>query len=158
MDSHSIRYFTKWVEAIPTKTATEKVVIDFIEERIITRFGTPLKIIIDNAKAFSSKKVNDLRFKYGIILSHSSDYYPQGNGLAESTNKNLMTILKKTVGDNKRAWDSKIKYVVWADRITKKNSTGKSPFELVYGFTATLPVSMQILIFRMLSEYGTEQA
>ena len=42
------------------------------------------------------------------------------------------------------------------NRITKKNSTSKSPFELVYGLTATLPVSMQILIFRMLSEYGTE--
>ena len=68
-----------------------------------------------------------------------------------------MSILKKTVGDNKRTWDSKIKYV-WADRITKKNSTGKSPFELVYGLTATLSVSMQIPIFRMLSEYGTEQA
>ena len=119
-------YFTKWVEAIPTKSVTEKVVIDFIEERIIIRFGTPLKITTDNAKAFSSEAVNDLCFKYGIILSHSSDYYPQGNGLAESTNKKLMTILKKTVGDNKRAWDSKIKYAVWADRITKKNSTGKS--------------------------------
>ena len=70
-------YFTKWVEAIPTKTATEKVVIDFIEERIITRFGTPLKITTDNGKAFSSEAVNDLCFKYGIILSHSFDYYPQ---------------------------------------------------------------------------------
>ena len=69
-----------------------------------------------------------------------------------------MSILKKTVGDNKRSWDSKIKYAVWADRITKKNSTGKSPFELVYGLTVTLPVSMQIPIFKMLSEYGTEQA
>ena len=67
-----------------------------------------------------------------------------------------MTILKKTVGDNKRSWDSKIKYAVWADRITKKNSTGKSAFELVYGLTATLLVSMQISIFRILSEYGTE--
>ena len=85
------------------------------------------------------------------------NYYPQGNGLAESTNKNLMTILKKTFGDNKRAWDSKIKYVVWADRITKKNSNGKSPFELVYGLTATLPISMQIPIFILLSEYGTER-
>ena len=96
-------------------------------------------------------------FKYGIILSHSSDYYPQGNRLAKSTNKNLKTILKKTVGDNKRAWDSKIKYVVWADRITKKNSIGKSPFELVYGLTATLPVNMQIPIFRLLSEYRTKR-
>ena len=106
-------YFTKWVEAIPTRNATEKVVIDFIKERIITRFGTPLKITTDNAKAFSSREVNDFCFKYGIILSHSSDYYPQGNGLAESTNKKLMTILMKNVGDNKRAWDSKIKYAVF---------------------------------------------
>ena len=67
-----------------------------------------------------------------------------------------MNILKKTVGNNKRAWDNKIKYALWVDRITKKNSTGKSPFELVYGLTATLPFSMQIPIFKMISEYGTE--
>ena len=67
-----------------------------------------------------------------------------------------MNILNKNVGNNKRAWDSKIKYALWADRITKKNSTGKSPFELVYGLIATLPVSMQIPVFRMISEYGIE--
>jgi len=68
-----------------------------------------------------------------------------------------MTILKKTVGDNKRSWDSNIKYAMWTDRITKKNSTGKSPFELVYGLTATLPISMQISIFRLLSDYDSER-
>ena len=73
-----------------------------------------------------------LQFKYGITLSHSSNYYPQGNGQAESSNKNLMTIVKKIIGDNKKSWDSKIKFALWANRITKKSSTGKSPFELVY--------------------------
>ena len=88
-------YFTKWVEAIPTKSATEKVVMDFLEDKIITRFGVPSKIVTDNAKAFCSAEVSSFCFKYGIILSHSSDYYPQGNGQAESSNKNLMTIVKK---------------------------------------------------------------
>ena len=50
-----------------------------------------------------------------------------------------MTIIKKIVGDNKKAWDSKIKYALWVDRITKKSSTRKSPFELVYGLDVTLP-------------------
>ena len=68
-------YFTKWVEAIPTKNATENVVMDFIEEIIIPRFGIPLKITTNNARAFSSGKANKFCFKYGIILSHSSDYY-----------------------------------------------------------------------------------
>ena len=67
-----------------------------------------------------------------------------------------MNILKKTVGNNKRAWDNKIKYSLWADRIMKKNSIIKSPFELVYGLIATLLVSMEIPIFIMINEYGTE--
>ena len=44
-----------------------------------------------------------------------------------------MTILKKTIGNNKKSWDSKIKYALWVDRITKKSATRKNPFELVYG-------------------------
>eukprot|EP00253_Pinus_taeda_P008783 PITA_08783 len=70
-------YFTKWVEAIPAKNATEKVIMDFIENNIITRFGVPAKITTDNAKAFSSSKFSSFCFKYGIVLSHSSNYYPQ---------------------------------------------------------------------------------
>jgi transposase InsO family protein len=73
-------YFTKGVEAIPTKSTTEKVMMDFLEHRIITRFGVPSKIVTDNAKAFCSTEMSSFCFKYGIILSHASDYYPQGNG------------------------------------------------------------------------------
>ena len=87
-------YFTKWVEAIPTKKATNKV-MDFLENNIITRFGAPAKITTDNGKAFSSAEFTNFCFDYGIVLSHSSNYYPQCNGLAKSKNKNLMTILKE---------------------------------------------------------------
>jgi transposase InsO family protein len=98
-------YFTRWVEVIPTKRETYKVVMEFLEDKIITRFGVPTKITTDNAKAFSSMELSTFCFNYGIVLSHSSNYYPQGNGLAESSNKNLMTIIKKIVGDNKKSWD-----------------------------------------------------
>jgi len=50
-------YFTKWIDAIPTRNATDYVIIDFIEENILARFGCPKKIIIDNAHAFKSKKM-----------------------------------------------------------------------------------------------------
>jgi transposase InsO family protein len=135
-------YFTIWVESISTKKATEEVVINFLEDRIITRFGVPSKITTDNAKAFNSHAMVQFCFKYGIVLSHSSNYYPQGNKLAESINKNLMNILKKVVGENKKSWDGKIKYAVWEDRITTKTSTGRTPFELVYGLEEKLPVNL----------------
>jgi transposase InsO family protein len=66
----------------PNKKETEEVVMSFLEDRIITRFGTPAKITTDNAKSFISLALEEFCFKYEIILSHSSNYYPQGNGLA----------------------------------------------------------------------------
>jgi transposase InsO family protein len=153
----AIDYFTKWVEAIPTKSATEKVVMDFLEDRIITRFGVPSKIVTDNAKAFCSAEMSSFCFKYGIILSHASDYYPQGNGQAESSNKILLTIVKKIVGENKKSWDSKIKHALWANRITKKSSIVKSHFELVYGLEARLPVHLRLPTYGSVEDVSTKQ-
>ena len=47
-------YSTKWVEAIPTKKATDAIVMDFIEDKIITRFGVLARINTDNGPCFSS--------------------------------------------------------------------------------------------------------
>ncbi len=150
-------YFIKWFESIPAKNATEKVIMDCMENNTITRFGVLAKITTDNAKALSSSEFSSFCFKYGIVLSHSSNYYPQGNGLAESSNRNLITIIKKIVGDNKQSWDSKIKYALWAERITKKKATGKSPFELVYGLDVTLPVQLKLPASQLLQHFSTNK-
>ena len=68
-----------------------------------------------------------------------------------------MTILKKTVGNNKKSWDSKIKYALWADRITKKSAIGKTTFELVYGLIVSLPIYLQLPAMKMLQEYEMEE-
>ena len=106
-------YFTKWVEAIPTKQATNTVIIDFLLSNILARFSCPRKIIIDNAKEFTSSRVVKFSNDYNIILSHSTAYYPQGNGLAESSNKSLVRTIKKLLQDNKKARHSKLVYDLW---------------------------------------------
>lgn len=60
MDSTAIDYFTKWVEVIPTKKATDQVVMDFLKEKIITRFGVPAMIVTENAKTFDSMALTSL--------------------------------------------------------------------------------------------------
>jgi hypothetical protein len=37
------------------------------------------------------------------------------------------------MGDNKKSWDSMIKHALWANKITKKESISKIPFEIIYG-------------------------
>jgi transposase InsO family protein len=75
-------YFTKWIEAIPTRRETDKVIMDFLEENILSRFGCPDTIITDNVAAFKSANLIKFCENYGIKLRHSTAYYPQGNGLA----------------------------------------------------------------------------
>jgi hypothetical protein len=59
------------------------VVINFLQENILARFGCPIKIITNKAQAFKSVAMIKICQKYNIILGHSTTYYPQGNGLAE---------------------------------------------------------------------------
>ena len=42
-------YFTKWIEATPVRNATNVVIIKFLTENILSRFGFPRKLITDNA-------------------------------------------------------------------------------------------------------------
>jgi hypothetical protein len=79
-------YFTKWVGAIPTQNVSDSVVIKFLEENILSRFGFPQKIVTDNAQYFKSMEMINFCQKYNIVLGNSIAYYPQGNGLDESSN------------------------------------------------------------------------
>ena len=67
-----IGYFTKWIEAIPTRRATDAVIMDFLEENILARFGFPRRIVTNNAVAFKSKKKINFCHKNHISLNHSN--------------------------------------------------------------------------------------
>jgi hypothetical protein len=142
-------YFTKWVEAIPTRNATDAVVISFLEENILSRFGCPRKIVTDNAQAFKSMAMISFFQKYNIVLGHSMTYYPQGNGLAESSNKILITIIKKVLTENKKAWHVHLKYALWANRIGTKWSIRMSPFQMVYGTDVILPINLALPVMKL---------
>jgi transposase InsO family protein len=89
------------VEAIPAREATDYVIIKFLEENILSRFGCPMNIITDNSQAFKSAKLLHFCQRYNIELVKSTAYYPQENGLAESSNKNIIKIIKKVFSKKK---------------------------------------------------------
>ena len=137
------------MEAIPTRKVNDSVEIDFLEESILSRFGCPRKIVTDNAQAFKSMAMVSFCQKYNIILGHSTVYYPQGNGLVESSNKILITIIKKVLSENKRSLHVHLKYSLWANRIGTKKSIGTSPFQMVYGIDVVLPVNLVLPVMKL---------
>eukprot|EP00253_Pinus_taeda_P023220 PITA_23220 len=145
-------YFTKWIEAIPTRKANHHVVMRFLTEKIFTRFSCSYKLVTDNEAAFREKDLVDMCDSVGIKLVHSTSYYPQGNGLAKSSNKILIRIIKKLLENNKKNWDSNLKYALWADKVTTKKSTGNSPFKLVYGTEAVFPIQLTLPVAKFLKQ------
>lgn len=79
---------------------TFEIVYSFLKENILVQFGVPHKFVADNTTNFSSAKISLLCYDHGISLTYSLDYYPQGNGQAESSNKNLINIMEKLVSEN----------------------------------------------------------
>jgi hypothetical protein len=134
-----MNYFTKWAKVVPLTRVNEKVLIQFIEQQLITRFGMPFVLVFYNVTYFSSTLLTEFSLDKGIIIRYSANYYPQGNGVEKSTNKNPVRILKKIVADNYMNWNNSLHNALWVDRVTPKEAIGNSPYFLVYEQEAILP-------------------
>jgi hypothetical protein len=51
----------------------------------------------------------------------------------KAQNKVIEAILTKTVKENRKDWSKRLLEALWAYRTTWRNTTGFSPYELVYG-------------------------
>lgn len=141
--------FSKWSEAIPLKAVKAEDVANFIKTHIIYRFGVPSKIISDNASYFKCKAMVALCEKYNIQHAFSASYNPTANGQAEAFNKVLCNILKKMVSGNKRDWHERLPEALWAYRTTVRTATGCTPYNLIYGSEAVLPLEIQLPSLRI---------
>ncbi|XP_070052200.1 uncharacterized protein [Nicotiana tomentosiformis] len=72
----------------------------------------------------------------------SAPYYPAANGQDESTNKVIINNLKKRLLEPKGKWPEVLPGVLWAYRTIAKTSMGETPFSLVYGAEALIPVEI----------------
>ena len=86
---------------------------------------------------------------YKIKHRKSTPYHPQAKGQVESTNKVIEGILTKTVHIHRRDWAKRLRKALWAYRTTWRNTTGHTPYELVYGKQILFPIEFQIKTFKM---------
>jgi hypothetical protein len=143
-------YFTKWTEVVPLKHLQDEQVISFLESNIFSRFGIPLEIIMDNGPAFISAKLTQFLANLGVKHFTSSAYFPQGNGQAKSTNKNMVRIIKRLIEDKPHQWHTLLTYALLVDRTTTKVSTSFTLFQRVYGQEAILHTKLELSSLRLM--------
>ena len=129
---------------MPLKEVKKEMVVNFIRTHLIYRYGVSRYIITDNGKPFYNRLMTELCKKFGFKQYNSSMYNASANGLAKAFNKTLGNLLKKMVSKTKRDWHERIGEVLWAYRTTFQTPTQATPYSLVYGVEADLPLERQI--------------
>ena len=134
-------YSTKYPEAVPLKTIDSETVANAMID-VFSRLGIPHEILTDQGSNFMSSIMCQLCKLLGIKKINTTPYHPQANGLVENFNGTLKKMLKCYAQEEPTDWDKHIPYVLFAYRESPHESTGYSPFELLYGRRVRGPLEL----------------
>ncbi|XP_071713348.1 uncharacterized protein [Rutidosis leptorrhynchoides] len=81
----------------------------------------------------------------------TSVVHPQANGQCEVTNRDIVHAIKARLEMKRNGSVDELPKVLWAHRTTHKNSTGETPFSLIYASEAVIPAEITVPTERILS-------
>jgi hypothetical protein len=122
---------SKWVEAIPCRKASTEESITMIKNVIFPHFGTPRILISDGGTHFTGKNFKKCLSKLGIEHRVSTTYHPQTNGQAKTSNRQLKSVLNKTIEKGGKDWSKKLDRALWAYQTAFKTPIGMTPYAAV---------------------------
>ena len=134
--------FTKWVEVygIPNQEAVT-VAVKLVDE-MFCRFSPPEQVHSDQGRQFESELVKQIGNLLQIKKTHTTPYRPKGNGMVERFNRTLQDMLAIAVGKHPADWEVYIRKLCFAYNTSVHSSTGNSPFFLMFGRQATIPIDL----------------
>ena len=148
-----IDYYTKYAEAEALPNQEAETVVRVLEQ-IFARHGMPSVLITDQGRNFESHLVASMCQLFGIKKRRTTAYHPQTDGLYERFNAILKALLRMRVNQDKDDWDEQLPHALLAYRISKQSSTGVTPFKLLYGRDARLPLGIDKKEVKMKPTHG----
>ncbi|MGL5708984.1 MAG: reverse transcriptase domain-containing protein, partial [Aeromonas sp.] len=133
-------HLTRWIEVAAITDQRALTVCRAIMDHIIADHGVPQKILTDQGPCFESDEFRRRLMELGIKKVRTTPYHPQGNGLTERNNRTL----KEWLAAKGESWRESLPWVILGHRATPQRAIRRSPFELLYGRKARLPVDTGI--------------
>lgn len=126
-------YLSRWPEAFAVPDTTAATISRLLVDEIISRHSAPRTLLSDRGKNFLSEIVQETCRIFQIRKVNCSAYHPQTDGVVERFNSILYQILSMYVSSNQKDWDKFIPTALEAFRFSPSETTGESPFYLLYG-------------------------
>ena len=134
--------FSRWTEACPLPDKTAHSVADAFFNQVVCRFGMPIVIDSDQGREFENKIMQELCILCGSHKTRTTPYHPESDGLVERFNRTLLMMLAMFAGKNREDWDDLLPAVMMVYRSSIHESTGFSPYRLMFGEECTLPMDI----------------
>ena len=133
-------HFSKYVVAYVVKDQTACTVTETLRSGYFRLFGTPAYLISDQGKAFTGHLTTNLCELYGVQKLRTSPYHAQTNGQVEWMNQTIICMIGKLEWDKKVCWSEHLPEMLAAYNGTRSVVTGYSPYFLLFGRKARMPV------------------
>ena len=137
-------YLTRWPEAFAVKSIEASVIAKILFDEILCRHGSPKKMLSDRGTNFLSELIAEICKLFETKQIRTSPYHPQCDGLTERMNGTLVKSLAMFTNEPQTDWDTFIPAVLFAYRTSVTSSTKFTPFELLYGREARLPIDVTL--------------
>jgi hypothetical protein len=135
-------HFSKYAQAFPCRNQTATTTAKVLYENFFRHYGFPARLHSDQGRNFESKIIKSLCDLVDIKKSHTTPYHPMGNGQCERFNRTLLNMLGTLSPNSKQDWKSHIASLVHAYNCTRHETTGYSPYYLLFGRHPRLPVDL----------------
>jgi hypothetical protein len=137
--------FAKMKHIVPIKmTLTAPQAVGLVVANVVRLHGVPDVIVSDRDARFTAGFWKEFWSCWQTKLGMGTAYHPQTDGQSERENRTLVEAVRSFVSEDQKDWDEQLPLLELAMNSAKQSSTGESPFMMVTGREAILPVDVQL--------------
>ena len=133
-------HFSKYVVAYVVKDQTACTATETLRSGYFELFSAPAYLVSDQRKAFTGHLITNLCEPCGVQKLRTSSYHAQTNDQVERMNQTIIHMIGKLEQDKKAHWSEHLPEMLSAYNGTRSTVTGYSPYFLLFGRKARMPV------------------
>lgn len=137
-----VDYFTKFAVTVPLRSKEKEAVADAIFNHWFLKLGFPFELQSDQGGEFANDLLARLNERCAVDHRVTTPYYPQANGQVERFNRTLKTHMAIYAERHPGNWDRYPSTVTYAYNTSVNETTGFSPYYLIYGREPRVPTDI----------------